>query len=349
MQQKLLTIIVPSYNMEAYLAQNLDSLLIGGETQACLEVIVVNDGSTDRTAEIATAYVRRFPEIFRLLDKPNGHYGSCVNAGLAVARGTYVRVLDADDSMDNAIFARYVQWLAEEDARGGSVDLVISDWVTVDMNGTPFERRHYGLPEGRISIVDVGRTDLFVGGVAYRTAVLRKMAYRQTEGCAYTDLEWVNLPLAFVQTALYFPHPVMRYRIGRAGQSVEPETYLRGVPKILEIILGCMQFYKQRQTQLTPVARDRFRERIGWLIVGGYSRCLFVGRFGRLPNCDLRPFDDAVMAFGEGMETFTDSQWIPYSLFGRRRKLRYIRLWRKRKTRKTFSYWLYDHFGRQLD
>ena len=343
--QKLLTIIVPSYNMEAYLAQNLDSLLIGGEAQAYLDVIVVNDGSTDRTAEIAQTYVRRFPDSVRLLSKPNGHYGSCVNAGLAVARGTYVRILDGDDSMDKAAFARYVQWLAEEQTRGGSVDLVVSDWVKVDPDGVPFETRHYGFPKGRCTIFDLGRTELFAGGVAYRTALLREMNYRQTEGCAYTDVEWVNFPLAFVQTVLYFPSPVLRYLIGRKGQSVEVDTYLRGMPTVLELILGCMRFYKQVREVLPPERVELFRERIGWRIVGGYALCL-LGIQGRIPNCDLRPFDRAVRDFGEGMEAFTDSQWVPYSLFGARRKLRYIRLWRKRQTRKTFTFWLYDYFGR---
>lgn len=345
MDQKLLSIIVPSYNMEAYLSQNLDSLLIGGEAQALLDVIVVNDGSTDRTAEIAQTYVRRFPDSVRLLSKPNGHYGSCVNAGLAVARGTYVRVLDGDDSMDKAIFAHYVQWLAEEDARGGSVDMVVSDWVKVNPDGVPFETRHYGFPEGRCTIFDVGRTDLFVGGLAYRTALLREMHYRQTEGCAYTDNEWVNLPLAFVETVLYFPQNVMRYLIGREGQSVAPRILERGVPTILAIILGCLTFYQQVKDKLPAARATLFQERMGWLVVAGYSRCI-LGVQGRIPKCDLRPFDRAVRDFGEGMEAFTDSQWVPYSLFGARRKLRYIRLWRKRQTRKTFTFWLYDYFGR---
>ena len=90
---KILSIIVPSYNMEAFLDRSLSSLIVGTPLMERLEVLVVNDGSKDRTSEIAHGYESRIPGTFRVIDKANGHYGSCVNAALAVAEGTYVKVL----------------------------------------------------------------------------------------------------------------------------------------------------------------------------------------------------------------------------------------------------------------
>ena len=92
---KALTIIVPAYNMQDYLPQCVESLLEG--SSEALEVLVVNDGSTDRTSEIAHDFARRHPSIVWVIDKSNGHYGSAVNAGLDAASGFYVKVIDADD------------------------------------------------------------------------------------------------------------------------------------------------------------------------------------------------------------------------------------------------------------
>ena len=78
-QNKILTVIVPSYNMEAYLPKCLGSLIIDDkELLRKLEVIVVNDGSKDRTSEIAHKFETKYPGVFRVIDKKNGHYGSCI-------------------------------------------------------------------------------------------------------------------------------------------------------------------------------------------------------------------------------------------------------------------------------
>ena len=97
MQVKILSIIVPSYNMEAYLPKCLRGLVIDDkELLGKLDVIVVNDGSKDRTSEIAHSFETKYPGVFRVIDKTNGHYGSCINAALPVAEGEYVKILDAD-------------------------------------------------------------------------------------------------------------------------------------------------------------------------------------------------------------------------------------------------------------
>ena len=85
---KTLTIIVPSYNMEAYLPKCLGCLVIDDkELLQKLDIIVVNDGSKDRTSEIAHEFESRFPGVFRVIDKTNGHYGSCINAALPHVSG----------------------------------------------------------------------------------------------------------------------------------------------------------------------------------------------------------------------------------------------------------------------
>ena len=118
---KLLTIIVPSYNMERYLEKCLTSLGIEqlsheasesyGNYAEALEVIIVNDGSKDRTSEIAHEFAEKYPGCVKVIDKQNGHYGSCINVGVVAARGKYVKILEADDSYDTKNFCQFVEYI----------------------------------------------------------------------------------------------------------------------------------------------------------------------------------------------------------------------------------------------
>lgn len=97
---KLLSIVIPTYNMEEWLPRCLDSLANNVSILSDLEILVVNDGSKDRSLEIAQEYASKYPGIIIAIDKPNGNYGSCVNRGLQESTGKYFRILDADDWVD---------------------------------------------------------------------------------------------------------------------------------------------------------------------------------------------------------------------------------------------------------
>ena len=86
---KLLTIVIPCYNVEQYLAECLDSIL---DTQYndVLEVLAINDGSKDGTLALAREYEARFPEILRVIDKPNGGWGTVIN--LATSKSSILMI-----------------------------------------------------------------------------------------------------------------------------------------------------------------------------------------------------------------------------------------------------------------
>ena len=114
---KVLTVIVPVYNMEKYIRQCLESLVIGG-------VLVVLDGSKDGSAEIAYEFVEQYPDTFRIIYKANGGHGSAINTGLMMASGEYVKILDSDDWVERMLSAGWWTALKRKgrslpDRRGG--------------------------------------------------------------------------------------------------------------------------------------------------------------------------------------------------------------------------------------
>ena len=94
---KYITFAVPCYNSQDYMRRCVDSLLAGGRD---VEIILINDGSSDDTGRIADEYQLRHPDIVRAVHKPNGGHGSGVNKGLELARGLYYKVVDSDDWLD---------------------------------------------------------------------------------------------------------------------------------------------------------------------------------------------------------------------------------------------------------
>ncbi len=332
---KSLSVIVPAYNMQDYLSQCLESLL--SASSDALEILVVNDGSTDQTSEVAHVFSERNPAIVRVIDKPNGHYGSAVNAGLAVASGFYVKVIDADDYVDSLAFRRFVEGTSEQSkAEDNAVDLIVNDWMTVDSTGVELRTyRHHAMQPNAVveanSLLDVAIRDLQIYALTYRLDALKGISYRQTEGIPYTDTEWSLLPMRMVKTILYVPETVVRYRIGRQGQTMESRTYARDFPVVESILAKVVQGYRDG-------AESRFFSQCLAVQLGGvYYMHLAdpVVAHNPRPNGDLPTFDDMLQKHPE-LYRLTDV--LPLS---RKIGFRYIREWRRGRTDRTFKFFLW--------
>ena len=123
----VLTFIVPAYNMAHHLPTCLDSLL--SQEKGDLEVIVVDDGSTDDTAQVVQSYQERHPHTVRLISQINKGHGGAVNTGLAATRGCYVKVVDADDWVDPNSLSLVLDQLRDQSRRTNPVDMVVTNYV----------------------------------------------------------------------------------------------------------------------------------------------------------------------------------------------------------------------------
>lgn len=240
---KLLTIIIPTYNMELYLRRCLDSLLVSGENMALLEVLIINDGSMDASSAIAHTYESDYPQTFRVIDKANGNYGSCINRGLKEARGQFVRILDADDYYQTGNLDQFISMLNDTDA-----DLVLSDMVSVYAD-EKIIRHSFGFDPGVRNNNSLLGQDEFMNKmemhhITYRKTVLDEVEYTQTEGISYTDQEWTFYPMIGVKSIVYFPETIYEYMLGREGQTMSIDVELERVGQKIIIAERMIAFMK---------------------------------------------------------------------------------------------------------
>ena len=219
-KQKVLTVTVPSYNVEAYLEECLESF-VRGDALEDVEVLVVNDGSTDGTADIARRYEEKYPQTFHLITKENGGHGSTINTGVANARGRYFKVVDGDDWVDSGSFVRLVEYL-----KGNPADVVASNYTWIDhatkrptkRQEYPYENIEYGRVYPFADIVDKVFIDMHA--MTIRTDLIRKANMPIDEHTFYVDMEFVAFPIPYVETVAFFEDAVYQYRLGLPGQSM---------------------------------------------------------------------------------------------------------------------------------
>ena len=258
---KVLTIIIPTYNMEDYLRKCLESLIVSDENMERLEVLVINDGSKDFSSQIGHEYESRYPQTFRVIDKENGNYGSCINRGLKEASGKYVKVLDADDYFSKE-FDSYISILSIVDA-----DLIITDFMLVDSSGSTVCNVVCRL-ESNISTCfkDVYMSEYLLNiemhAMTYLREILIKMNYHQTEGISYTDQEWSFFPMTEVERIHYCPINLYRYYVGRPGQTIDISMYYKNIAQNFSILKSTIDFYYHKSEKICSWKRIYLYNRI---------------------------------------------------------------------------------------
>ena len=203
MDEKILTVTVPSYNVQAYLEDCLESF-VNSEVMDDIEVLIVNDGSSDDTATIAERYVSKYENTFRLINKENGGHGSTINTGAREARGKYFKVVDGDDWVDTRSFIRLVKLLKEIDA-----DIVASNYTWINHTTRlpekrqeyPFEKIEYNKLYQFEEIV--GKTIIDMHATTVKTELFRKANEQIDEHTFYVDVEFIAFPIPYVKGTIW--------------------------------------------------------------------------------------------------------------------------------------------------
>ncbi|MBR7136145.1 MAG: glycosyltransferase family 2 protein [Clostridia bacterium] len=221
---KLITFAVPSYNSQDYLANCVESLLKAGDD---CEIIIVNDGSKDKTAEIADEYANKYPDIVKVIHKENGGHGSGVNAGLKNATGMYYKVVDSDDWLDGEAIKVFMEKLREHVKNNDYADLYICNFVYDHVEDQTTYVSHYRkkFPVDRFFTWKEIRPlrlwkMLLMHSLYYRTEALRATGVVLPEHTFYVDNIFAYQPLHGMKKLYYMDIDLYHYFIGRSDQSV---------------------------------------------------------------------------------------------------------------------------------
>lgn len=227
---KLLTIAIPCYNSQDYMEKCVQSLLPGGNE---VEIIIVDDGSKDNTAQIADHLERMYPDIVRTIHQENGGHGEAVNTGIANATGKYFKVVDSDDWVNEAAYKQILSLLRRVVEEEQELDVLFSNFV-YEKEGA--ERKkvmhyHHALPIGEfftwedVKSFRVGHY-ILMHSVIYRTELLRECGLKLPKHTFYVDNIYVYYPLPYVKTMYYLDVNFYRYYIGREDQSVNEKVMI---------------------------------------------------------------------------------------------------------------------------
>ena len=260
---KLLTIAVPCYNSEAYMAKCIDSLLIGGDE---VEIIIVDDGSRDRTAEIADKYQTLHPNIIRVIHKENGGHGSAVNTGIEHATGMFFKVVDSDDWLKESAYRKVLATLREKAGQEPALDMLLCNYV-YNKEG---EKRHKviqyraSLPVDRMFTWDDVRRFhkghyILMHSVIFRTQVLRDSGMQLPEHCFYVDNIYVFEPLPYVKNMYYMDINLYYYYIGRVDQSVNQKVMISRLDQQIRVNRIMIDYYTEKKNQPLINAHKQIR------------------------------------------------------------------------------------------
>ena len=247
---KELSVIIPAYNMQDYLERCLKSLIPAIDI---LDVIVVNDGSTDDTIKIAKQYFKKYPDSITVIDKENGGHGSAVNAGVKIAKGKYLRVLDADDWFSSADLEQYLKVLHTEPA-----DLIVTEYSRDDLKKIENIKLNYFEYEKPFKLNKIQELSpkLQIEFLAIHSITVKTENYRREaellEKTFYEDQEFVAKAILAADNFVVLPFNIYQYYIGRADQSVSPkkqfkhrEDHARVITRLVELYVSCKNAVKK--------------------------------------------------------------------------------------------------------
>lgn len=292
--EKTLTIAIPAYNVEKYIEKCLSSLMIE-EILDNIEILVINDGSTDCTAEIVEAYCKMYPKSCFLYNKENGGHGSGINFGIEHATGKYFKILDGDDWLNTEKLIDFIKILEVQ-----SADIVASDFACVQ-DGTEKvlsekfctdKKEQYG----KICYFSKGEIDYVIKMHAFtiKTEILKTMKQRIDEHCFYVDCEYITYPIPLVESVYYYPEFIYMYRLGRNGQSVDIKNMQKNREQHMRVMDSLLAFYQELEN-ISEGARKYIEKCIAQVIENQFQIYISMGGEAGI-RAELKEWDSRLKA-----------------------------------------------------
>ena len=221
-----ISIVIPVYNGEKYIKRCLDSIL--KQTLQDLEIIIINDGSTDKTQEILESYQKQCSDKIKIINKENEGQGKARNVGIDASRGEFITFVDADDEILEDMLQNLYETAKKEKA-----DVVVCDYYEISKNGKVARK---AIPQ---KYNDIKRDYIIsVAGPCnklIKTELLRnnKLYFMQTG--AYEDISMIPLIGLYASKIIYLEKPLYNYYI-RQGSTMRQNTFNDKLLSIYEVL-----------------------------------------------------------------------------------------------------------------
>lgn len=268
---KILTIIIPVYNVEKYIRQCLDSIILDEEQMKWLEVIVVNDGTPDQSSVIAHEYEKRYPQSIKVIDKENGGHGSAWNVGLKNASGKYIRFLDSDDWLSN--LSSFMEELKSHDEDLIFTHLIRFNEQSKSSSVSKIQNIEYNnlYSTSSFSYIETNNQYYMYGFwyCTYKRDIFQGEQPLFVERVFYDDAILFMAPYILGKSMVFFDSELYNYRIGQSGQSVNINVERKHAHDYIKVSKGLIEFAnrhnnlndvqtKQRDTYLYKYIKNRF-------------------------------------------------------------------------------------------
>lgn len=254
--EKILSVVIPVYEVEPYIRQCLSSLLVPEAQRPLLDVVIINDGTKDNSARIAREYEAAYPGVFRVIDQENRGHGGAWNHGTELAMGKYLYYLDSDDWFDTGEFSRLMAYLQEVD-----VDMVLMNRMKCHVRENREEQVALdNMIPGRVYDADTydwlhsgnGSNITYAHNTVYRTEMMQRFLPLFCEKVMYDDVLLQIMPIMAARDFVYTPMNVYRYRLGRPGQSFDPEVRRVRFGDVTTVLKHLLFFVKDHRDDVPP-------------------------------------------------------------------------------------------------
>lgn len=258
-KNKILSISVAAYNLEKLIEENLKSF-INSEVNDLIEVIVTDDGSKDKTSEIVEKYAKEYPGTIVLVQQKNMGAGSTVNSGIKHATGKYFKMVDGDDWVETDNLNQLVRKLQNID-----VDMVITNYETYDDSTKKIiDETKFSIElDKEVEFENICKDlHLDMHNVIYRTSILQENNIVLDNGF-YTDMEYLLLPIPFINKVVYYDMNIYVYRIAREGQSVSLPSMQKNIGMHHLVLKRLIEYYESNKNNLPQNTRKYIVNRLG--------------------------------------------------------------------------------------
>ena len=236
--EKILTIIVPIYNMAKYLRAGLDSYL-AVKRRWLLSLTLIDNSSEDESFDIAKEYESKSQGLFCAIRKPNGGYGSSVNLGIELAKTKYLKVVDADDSVNPEALDELLERLLSCDD-----DAILTPHLEIFEKSGEAKAVFYNFPDGAEIPISSFRYSPGFHGLCFKTEFLKKASVTLSENAYFADEELAVYPFFYLKSIRYFDIAVYRYSREREGQSTSEENVIKRLSDRERVLKRMADFYE---------------------------------------------------------------------------------------------------------